>query len=55
MTFDEYMKTCKLFGLEQISGDYFGFRQYPFITWDPWYSCPKAICKKRFKKLPNRR
>lgn len=49
MTFDEYMRTCKLFGLEQILDDYFGFRQYPFITWDPWYSCPKAICKKDLK------
>ena len=48
MTFQKYMRTCKLFGLEQISDDCFGFREFAFIT---WFGCPAAVCEKDLKKF----
>lgn len=48
MTFQKYMRTCKLFGLEQISDACFGFRQFAFIT---WFGCPAAVCEKDLKKF----
>ena len=48
MTFEKYKKICKTFGLEQISDESFGFRQFAFIT---WFGCPAAICEKDLKKF----
>ena len=48
MTFQKYMRTCKLFGLEQISDDCFGFRQFAFIT---WFGYPMVVDEKDLKKF----
>ena len=48
MTFEKYKKICKTFGLEQISDESFGFRQFAFIT---WFGYPAAICEKDLKKF----
>lgn len=42
------MRTCKLFGLEQISDDCFGFRQFAFIT---WFGYPMVVDEKDLKKF----
>ena len=48
MTFAKYMKICRTFGMEQISDDCFGFRQFAFIT---WFGYPAAVCEKDLKKF----
>ena len=48
MTYEKYMKICKAFGLEQISVDSFGFRQFAFIS---WWGYPVAVCEKDLKKF----
>ena len=47
MTFEKYIKICKTFGMEQISDESFGFRQFAFIT---WFGYPAVICEKDLKK-----
>lgn len=47
MTFTKYMKICKKFGIEQISDESFGFRQFAFII---WWGYPAAVGEKDLKK-----